>query len=107
MPSRALLRRLATLLIAATLPVTIVMGAEAGRRDEFITPRTPRAIYFNDDASVGSLPVYARLVEILSGRDNAPAVARLRQADRTAIADILRATPPSSLSPSAHSTPPK
>jgi hypothetical protein len=38
--------------------------------------------------------VYARLVEILSGRDSTAAFARLQQADRTAIADILRVTHP-------------
>src|SRR5687767_3317573 len=120
MPSRALLRRLATLLIATTLPVAIVMAqghdvaipyvpppqdntqledpvtrlarrvrtgevpltaepiggvlrsvlrdlkipvssqvlvfSKTSLQYEFITPRTPRAIYFNDDAYVGFAP---------------------------------------------------
>jgi hypothetical protein len=36
--------------------------------------------------------VYARLAEILSGRDTSPAFAAIQAADRTAIAEILTET---------------
>jgi hypothetical protein len=38
------------------------------------------------------LAVYARIWDVLSGRDLAPRYARLSAADRTAVAQILRET---------------